>query len=54
MKTGTSTEQAAGQPDRRDSEGNLPDHPPDVIPLEYKIAGGVALVFALALLIKKI
>ena len=54
IKTGQSTEQDEGQTDRRDSNGNLPDHPPDVIPLEYKIAGGVVVLFALALLIKKI
>jgi hypothetical protein len=54
MKTGVSTEQAAGDADRRDSEGNLPDHPPDVIPLEYKIVGGVLAVLALVLVIKKI
>lgn len=54
IKTGQTTEQAAGETDRRDSNGNLPTHPPDVIPLEYKIAAGVGLVFVLALLVKKI
>jgi len=54
MKTGVSTEQAAGAPDRRDSQGNLPDHPPDLIPLGYKIAGGVGLALILAIVIKKI
>jgi hypothetical protein len=54
IKTGQTTEQSAGETDRRDSNGNLPTHPPDVIPLEYKIAAGVVLVFALAIAIKKI
>ena len=54
IKTGQTTEQAAGDTDRRDSNGNLPTHPPDLIPLEYKIAAGVGLVFVLALLVKKI
>jgi hypothetical protein len=54
IKTGQTTEQSAGETDRRDSNGNLPTHPPDVIPLEYKIAVGVVLVFGLALLVKKI
>jgi hypothetical protein len=54
IKTGQTTEQSSGDIDRRDSNGNLPTHPPDLIPIEYKVAAAVALAFTLALLIKKL